>query len=265
MRLASEDLPVTIKAHRTVPSNRYNLASFPSVFVGAVSRHMRNLVGTVALAVVLASASWARADIIAYDIPAPSTGTQDFNGSLGMDFDVISASGIVISQLGVFDSDQDGLAEPITAEIWLRTSDTTGTLLQSQVFAAGNTGSLIGGSRFLDTPDLFLLPGTYSVVAFNYQASELNGNQGSGFPNYPTNDGGGAIAFVGVGRFAFTQGAFPDMLDSAPSNRYGAGTFQFQAQAVVPEPSSLTLLGFGAVGLVGYVWKRRRNNKTAAA
>ncbi len=39
---------------------------------------------------------------VAYDVPAGTVGTQNFGGSLGMDFNVASA--IVVNHLGAFDS-----------------------------------------------------------------------------------------------------------------------------------------------------------------
>ena len=60
------------------------------------------------------------------------------------------------------------------------------------------------------------------------------------------------VAF-GSGYFAAQGLAFNDPGATA--------TFQVEGMAPVPEPSTLVLLGFGAVSLFAYAWRRR---KTAA-
>jgi hypothetical protein len=173
---------------------------------------------------------------IAYQVPAGTVGQQAFNGPLGMDFNVQQS--VVITELGVFDSGSDGLAVPLTATLYNRD---TQTAVASLTFAAGQTGTLIDGSRFLPlaTP-VVLAPGFHgTIVAEGYGASEPNGNAGLQ-PITWTNDGGGLLQFVGSARFGFTPGAFPTNSDSGPANRYAAGTFEFSTPAsFVSGPSSV--------------------------
>lgn len=175
--------------------------------------------------------------------------------SFGTDFDV-NAREIIISQLGVFDSGQDGLIAPITVALYERSSR---SLLTSITFAAGSgagSGTLIGGSRFLDIAPIVLQAGFQaSIIVFGYgdgDSAEKNGNSygaatsTASFP-WTMNDGGGLISFVGSGRYSArgTEITFPTIVDSGPTNRYAAGAFRF---AVVPEPGSILLLGLGAAG-----------------
>ena len=113
---------------------------------------------------------------VAYDIPQAKFGNQgDHNGSLGLDFDVLAD--IRITHLGVFDDGANGLAVPITAYIYNR--DATSTPVATLVFPAGNTGTLIGGNRFLPLATPLVLPAGFrgSVVAENYQEVERFANE----------------------------------------------------------------------------------------
>ncbi len=161
----------------------------------------------------------------AYTVSPGAIGNQTFGGSLGMDFEV--AAPITVTQLGVFDSGADGLARTITGELWSRVGN-TGTRLAQLSFTNADPGTLANGSRFkpLATP-LVIQPGSYTIVAHGYGAGEPNGNSSGAAGGFGSTDaGGGVISFVGAGRFG-TAGQFPATPDGGPSNRYGAGTFQY--------------------------------------
>ena len=203
-------------------------------------------------------------DLIAYQVNAPQGGIQDFGGSVGMDF--VVESPIVVSALGAFDADQDGMNLDITVDLWSRddagtpdAADDTGVaILATEVFTSNDPGTLVGGSRLksLDTP-LVLPAGAYTINAHGYGAGELLANSGVGggfFIDRQLNDGG-LLSFVGTSRFCFQDGPctdFPPTPDGGPEDRYAAGTFAFSP---VPEPGVLTLL---AVGLLTLVLVRRR-------
>lgn len=171
------------------------------------------------------------ASLTAYNIPAGAVGNQAFGGSLGMDFDVQNAAGVTVDRLGVFDSGSDGLGLPIEVGIYNRL---TGAVVGSTTaFAAGATGALEGGSRFLNLGAALNLPAGFqgSIVAWGYGASELNGNGAIG---QTVNPGGAKLQFVGASRWG-DPGAFPGNVDAGPANRYGAGTFSYNA---LPSPGS---------------------------
>ncbi len=202
---------------------------------------------------------------VAYQVNAPQAGIQDFGGALGMDFVVTEP--IVVSSLGAFDADQNGMARDITVQIWERNDggtpgipgdDTGGVLLASEVFTSNDPGTLVGGSRFksLDS-DLVLGPGAYTVSASGYGLGELlaNAGFGGGFPiDRQLNDGGGLLEFVGTSRFGVAAGNFPGSPDGGPADRYAAGTFGFRPASVIPEPGVSILMLLGMAGFVG--WRR---------
>src|SRR6185295_612990 len=100
----------------------------------------------------------------------------NYNGSLGMDFDV--QADIRILRVGVFDDGSDGLKLPITAQLFNR--DDPLTELVNVEFTPDDAGTLIGGSRYkvLDPP-LDLDAGFHGTMsASGYNAGESNGNQG---------------------------------------------------------------------------------------
>lgn len=175
---------------------------------------------------------------VAYHVPAGTVGQQGFSGPLGMDFDVNQT--VVVTRLGVFDSGADGLAVPLTARVYNRD---TRAEMASLAFAAGATGTLVGGSRFLPLATPLVLPRGFhgTIVAEGYGAAEPNGNGFYQPVTWTTDTGGGQLAYVGTARYGFAPGAFPDNADFGPANRYAAGTFEFlPVSAIASGPANAT-------------------------
>ena len=159
---------------------------------------------------------------VSYIVNAGQTGNQQHPYNLGMDFDVNTT--VTITHLGVFDEGSDGLTRPLIATLYNRADS---TIVAQLNFPVGATGTLIGGSRFLALPSPIVLPAGFVGVisAEGYGAGEQNGN-GMGIP-WSTNSAGGALTFVGGGRYSLAPGVYPANGDGGPANRYAAGTFLF--------------------------------------
>jgi hypothetical protein len=222
------------------------------------------LVVCLSLLHVAASVDCAHAAFKAYFVPAGTTGNTDYTGSVGMDFNV-GASAITITRLGTFDSFIDQGAggfgtNVIQVAIFNRVTQTI--VPGSLTSFTGNSDPLEGSHRFRDIDDI-VLPANFqgSIVAWSYNSTERLFDAGAGAPpaGWTTDTGGGLISFVGTGRTG-AAGSFPtDVNASGAVNRYGAGTFEFEAVVTaVPEPTTLTMLGTAAIGAVVPLYRRWR-------
>lgn len=220
---------------------------------------MRRSLIALALAAVLPAASL-HAATVAYDVPDGTTGNQSYTGTMSMLFEVNKT--IRVEALGAFDDDQDGIAGTLTTELWSRSGITGDSVLATMTFTTASAGTLGYdgqglGSRFKTISPLILTPGEYAITGYGYSGADRNGNEGSlSGDNWTTNDGGGAISFVGDSIYAPTAGGTIGTIeDNGPADRYAAGTF---AYSVVPVPASLPLLLAGVAAFFGLGRLRRR-------
>ena len=189
--------------------------------------------GCVGVWLILATPS-VLGEFIALD-STRGVGNQGWNGALGMDFDVIEP--IRVTELGAFDSGQNGLSKDIEVGVFDRDTETLVAGLDATITSSN---SLDGQSRYADIADVLLPIGSYAIVAQGYGSSEKNGNAGSGGTGPTIDEGGGRIEFVGQARYSRTKSlVYPTTSDGGPANRYDAGTFKYE----IPEPGMLALLG----------------------
>ena len=182
-------------------------------------------------------------EIVAYQSPAV-LGNAVTGGNLGLDFQVIRP--IRVTEVGVFDSGQDGIAGTVGVSVWSRT---TGEQLAGKTII-GDEGSIAPdtGMRFvpLDEP-LLLPPGDYTVLATGFFGGDpFLHSQRAGGQLSDLDDGDGAIQFEGTGRYNVVGPSFigdifgpnrffeephhrlPPVQDVGPVNRWSAGTIKYQ-------------------------------------
>src|SRR5258708_1499966 len=96
---------------------------------------------------LLAISGAVHAQTIAFDAASGTIGSQNFGGSLGLDFNVVKT--IQVTQLGFFDSGSDGIrggTTSITVQLFDRSN--TVTPIATQTFTFGSDGSLVPGSGY---------------------------------------------------------------------------------------------------------------------
>ncbi len=187
-------------------------------------------------------------------------GNQTYS-SVGLEFVVNPVTGIRVLDLGIYDSGQDGIQGSVTLSTVI--FDATQTSLVQMDFTAASPGTLTGAYLFKPLPNpLHLAPGTYTIVAYGFDASNPEHNSyivGSG-PG-PTFDGG---TVIGGDLISFVKSVYgggsdaPGVFPTSPGVPAGftGDYFDGPNMIFIPAPGAI-LLGSIGVGLVGWLRRRR--------
>ncbi len=137
---------------------------------------------------------------------------------------------------------------PFTGTIYVN-DITTSTNLFTQDYTAGSSNPLVfaGLNVALTTGDAYQLVATSDIVsggndeAFQYVVGQ-----------YP----------ISNSDISVTQGVFNNNPGFQESNAWGAFNY-ITTTSAVPEPGTFSLLGIGISGLIGYIRRRKRSQRTA--
>ena len=193
-------------------------------------------------ALICCVATFAFANTIITD-PGPGflSGASGGNITVGYDF-TVGSSAIELTALGIWDWNQDGLAEAHSVSLW----DTAGNLLANTLISAGTVNPLVGEFRYATIIPITLSAGTTYVLGAGYVDHSAD--------PFIANVSGDQATFdpaVSPGNYRRTTGfAFPNDTSVGPGSAVGPNA-QFSLANGVPEPGSTALLlGLAVVCLI---------------
>jgi len=226
----------TIRSIQSQPQAKEQLVRFLKYFVASLA-----LIGL---------ANESRADFLAFQLPngTAAAGNVASNTTFGQEFSVNSS--ITITQLGFFDTQVSSFVGSFSISIY---DANTQTLIPGTTVTLTSAGTYQLGFRYvtLTTPATFGTGSHLTVVAENRVGSATT-NYG---PSTTNDTGGGLITYPASGyRYDFSPG-YPQ--NTAPENIFGTTSFIFAA-TVVPEPTSVVLMGLGVTGVLGFGLRSRK-------
>jgi hypothetical protein len=198
---------------------------------------VRQWFGVVVLGVAaLLCGATARAAFITYTLTTTASGTIDGTTETNAPLTVtVTYDPSRVTQ--PVPNDQDVVNQSVAVSFGGIT-DTITTTSETNYHNAGSSGFMSIGQPVAGATGLLILravPGLANISLTNPPSGPLSVTGDTNGTTYNTTEG--SIALTGVGTI----------------------TYALQpAATAVPEPSSLTLLSLGALGLAGYGWRRRR-------
>jgi hypothetical protein len=211
---------------------------------------MRKLLFAAAASVMaIGSPAYAAEQI--YDTALTTGSTQNWGGTLGLNFQVNAP--ILVSALGAFDNGLNG----ITNDLYVGIFDSLGNVIVSFTNFNGTAADPTNHYVFQNIAPVILQAGSYQLASFGYN---LEGNFNNHAPNpspITFNTMGGRLTALGTSYSAENQpGVFATIADNGLT-RYGAGSFLASA---VPEPAIWAMM-IGGFALIGGL-ARRRSSRT---